>query len=122
PDPVLREKARRELDDPSDEVRTAAVRALLGPLHDPSEDGELEAAARELYRRPALRAAVLWKVDALLADARRDLDAGELDLSGAIVLLHRTPPEEQTDALWSAVRALRDRAMSDPDDPSWRDI
>lgn len=122
PDPVLRERARRELDDASAEVRAAAVRALLGPLHDPSEDGELEAVARELYRRPALRSAVLWKVDALLADARRDLDAGVLDLSGAIVVLERTPAEEQTDALWSAVRALRDRARSDPDDPSWLDI
>ena len=122
PDPVLREKARAELDDDSESVRAAAVRALLGPLHDPSEDGELEAVARELYRRPALRGTVLWTVDALLADARRDLDAGALDLAGAIVLLQRTPPEEQTDALWSAVRALRDRAMSDPEHPSWRDI
>ena len=122
PDPVLRERARRELEDDSAEVRAAAVRALLGPLYDPSEDGELEAVARELYRRPALRAAVLRKVDALLSDARRDLDAGELDLSGAIVVLERTPAEEQTDALWSAVRALRARAISDPDDPSWRDI
>ena len=122
PDPVLREKARAELDDASAEVRAAAVRALLGPLHDPSEDGELEAVARELYRRPALRGTVLWTVDALLADARRDLDAGALDLASAIVVLQRTPAEEQTDALWSAVRALRDRAMTDPDDPSWRNI
>src|SRR5690606_12069688 len=75
--------------------------------------------AERLYERPELRAFVLRQQEALLARAREDLVAGRLDLKTALVVMHRTPEDEQTDAMWVAARALRDRAMADPEDTSW---
>ena len=118
PDPVLREKARADLDDENESVRSAAVASLLGPLHDPSEDGDLEAVARALYQRPALRRAVISRAPSMLPDARRDLLAGALDLETALTLFNNLPDEEQTDPEWAALRRLRDRALANPEDTS----
>jgi len=111
PDEVLRERARRDLDADDGQVREAAVKALLGTQHDPTQDGSVEEAALRLYERPALRAAVIGSSAAVRAQARRDLERGELRLEEALVLLRKTPREEQTDAMWRATRALRDHAL-----------
>lgn len=119
-DPVLRENAWRDLDDEDASVRKKAVAALLGPHHDP-QDGTVDELARRLYARPELRVAVLRQHEALLPQAQADLEAGHLDLPTALVVLQRTEPVEQTDAMWAAVRALRAQAVID-DDPLWRSM
>lgn len=112
PDPVLRERARRALDDESAHVRSRAVVELLGPLHDPAEDGTVLDVARRLYARPELRLGVIYR-DLLLDEARRDLEEGRLGLEEALAVLLRTKTEQQTDAMWSAARALRDAPTED---------
>src|SRR5690606_26489871 len=77
-----------------------------------------ETAARELYRRPALRRAVISRAPSILPDARRDLLAGALDLETALTLFNKLPDEEQTDQEWAALRRLRDRALANPEDTS----
>ena len=115
PDPVIREKAWADLDAEDPAVRGAAVAALLGEHHDPAGESVAELAMR-LYERPALRRAVpLGSSPALLERARRDLEAGQLDLYTAVRVLVLTPPEERTDAMWTAARALRDHALASDD-------
>ena len=118
PDPALRAKAWRDIEDPEAEVREEAVGALLGAHHD-AADGAVDELARRLYERPALRAAVLRRHDELLAEAREDLVRGALDLDAAAVVLAKTPRAEETDAMWEAARALRERAIGDPTSDEW---
>ena len=110
PDPVLRERALADLDSEDARVRREAIASVLGEHRDP--DGG-DALARELYlREPALRDAVLSAAPALIPDARHDLERGALDLAASIHVMIYTPPPEQTDAMWAAVRALRDAALA----------
>lgn len=119
PDPVLRERAWRQLEASDASTRSSALQALLGPLHDPSEDGSIDELANRLYERRELRASLLHQHEALLPRAREDLLAGRLELDAAIVVMQRTARDEQTDAMWAVARALRDRAMNDPQDKRW---
>ena len=113
PDPVLRARAMKDLDAPELEVRGAAAAALLGEHRDPDTH---DALAQELYRRePTLRRMVLGYAPALLPEARADLERGALSLGTAQLVLRKTPPEEQTDAMWAAVRPLRDAALAGPE-------
>ncbi len=115
PDPVLRERARRELEADDPYVREAAVRRLLGEQHEPS-DGTVEEVAQGLYARPELRAALVRASAAVRPQARRDLEAGRSSMTEAIAVLSNTPAAEQTDAMWSVARARRDEALAGTDE------
>ena len=109
PDPVLRERARADLASDDVKVRRRAVSVLLGEHRD-EDAGDL---ARELYRDRELRSAVLsYAPMAVMTEARRDLERGELGLSETITVLSCTPAEEQTDAMWAAARTTRDAALA----------
>lgn len=116
-DPVLRERARRALDEGDENARSEAVSALLGTHFDPDEDGTREEVANALYDRPELRAAVIWRARSLiLPRAREDLEHGRLALDEALAVLSGTPAGEQSDAMWDAVRALRAEQLAGDDE------
>ncbi len=112
PDPVIRERAMKDLESEDILVRRGAVHVVLAEHRDPER---ADALARDLYlRSPELRSTVLWYAPFLLPEARSALTRGELHLSAAIAVLHGTPnASDQDDGMWASVRELRAAALAE---------